>query len=160
MLQLGSLYKASPPSPPTQLEQLCSALPSPSLHPPAQTSWERGSSAGFLAQLSRPCLIDSRGAHNTVCCRAVTFVNLEGFVQAQRSMVLRAAQWCRLHLDTSGTSYCCWGWDKKYFVSWLHFWKLRRLLRDFWSLSWLAVNDVCPEEKVRLNIVFVLSRAF
>lgn len=78
----------------------------------------------------------------------------------QHSMVWCAAQWCRLHLDTSGTRYPCWGWDKKYFVLCLHFWKLRRVLRDFWSLSWLAVNDVYPEEKVRLNILCVLSRAF
>lgn len=39
----------------------------------------------------------------------------------------------------------------------LAFLKTERLLRDFWALSWLAVNDVCFDEKIK-DFVYLLER--
>lgn len=39
----------------------------------------------------------------------------------------------------------------------LAFLKTERLLRDFWALSWLEVNDVCFDEKIK-DFVYPLER--
>lgn len=39
----------------------------------------------------------------------------------------------------------------------LAFLKTERFLRDFWALSWLAVNDVCFDEKIK-DFVYPLER--